>query len=183
MSMACAAFTSSVGDYHIDSEPQLGAGSDATVYRALNNRTNEMVAVKVIDISNPRKRERALYEASIHRQLLRHEHIIHLYDVIEANGFMYFFLEYAPKGHLGAYVHRFGRLDESEAREYFIQILSALEHCHNNFVSHHDIKLENIMMLNNNSIRLIDFGLSKRFHESKIDEFSGSPLYMSPEIL
>lgn len=180
---ACATFSLFVGDYRIEPDFKLGSGSNASVHLAHHLPTNTRVAVKIIDISDTSKRELALKEVQILRSLYRHENIIDIQDVIEEREFLYLFMEYASNGHLGTFIHRHGRLDEDVARKYFVQMLNALEYCHKNNVVHHDMKLENILLTSDHSIRLIDFGLSRRLSKDRlIKEFSGSPLYMPPEI-
>lgn len=180
---ASLAFALFVGDYQIEPDISLGAGSDSSVHLAIHLPTDSRVAVKIINTSSPQKYERAIYEARTHKKLTPHESIIDLLDVIEDRDFMYIFLEYAPNGHLGSFIHRHGRLEEDVARRFFTQTLNALEHCHKHNIVHHDVKLENLMLSADLSIRLIDFGLSKRITKGNtIKEFSGSPLYMPPEI-
>lgn len=180
---ACAAFSLFVGDYRIEPDIKLGSGSNAIVHLAHHLPTNSRVAVKIFDISDSTKRKFALREVQILRSLTRHDNIIDLHDVIEEREFLYMFLEYAPNGHMSSFIHRHGRLDEEKARKFFVQILSALEYCHVNNVVHHDMKLENILLASDHSLRLIDFGLSRRMSKSGlIKEFAGSPLYMPPEV-
>lgn len=180
---ASIAFSLYVGDYQVEPDISLGAGSDSSVYLAIHLPTEARVAVKIINITSPQKHERAIYEARMHKKLSKHEYIIDIRDIVEERDFMYIFLEFAPNGHLGTFIHRHGRLEEDVARRFFIQMLNALEHCHKHNIVHHDIKLENLMLSADLSIRLIDFGLSKRVTKgSPITEFSGSPLYMPPEI-
>ena len=174
-----------VGQYRIETEIVLGSGTDATVLLATHIPTDARVAVKVMYVANnSAKRERAMFEVHLLRQLSRHDYIIDFHDVVELNGFVFVFLEYAPYGDLGSFIHRHGRLEEELARKFFVQILSAVDYCHTNNVAHHDLKLENILLANDYSLRLIDFGLSRRVAKENplINEFAGSPLYMPPEI-
>lgn len=180
---ATVSFSLFVGDYRIEPDVKLGSGSNAIVHLAHHLPTNSRVAVKIFDISDATKRKFALKEAQILRSLSRHENIIDIHDVIEEREYLYMFLEYAPNGHMGSFIHRHGRLDEDKARKFFVQILSALEYCHKNNIVHHDMKLENILLASDHSLRLIDFGLSKRISKNGlIKEFAGSPLYMPPEV-
>eukprot|EP01126_Amoeba_proteus_P018991 TRINITY_DN196_c0_g1_i5.p1 TRINITY_DN196_c0_g1~~TRINITY_DN196_c0_g1_i5.p1 ORF type:complete len:209 (+),score=44.49 TRINITY_DN196_c0_g1_i5:414-1040(+) len=111
-------------------------------------------------------------------------------------------MEYASDGDLYSHVEKNGPLTEARARKILRQILSALEYCLLKGWVHHDVKLENILLMEEDDIRLSDFGLSQRLppppplppsslqhqvHEgeerrSLLNVFSGSPLYMAPEI-
>lgn len=172
-----------LGDYKIELKNKLGAGSYSNVHLAYHIPSGNRVAVKGIDSSNPKKRERALNECQILRKLGRHENIIDVYDIIEDRGYIYIFLEYAPNGNLGAYIHRHGRLEEDDARKFFIQALNAVEYCHQNNISHHDVKLENFLLSSDFTLRLVDFDLSRNISDDAlIKQYSGSPLYMPPEV-
>jgi len=182
--MASGSIPREVGEYRIEGDIVLGSGTDATVLLATHIPSDTRVAVKVMYVANsPAKRERALFEVHLLRQLSRHDYVIDFYDMVDSAGFIFMFLEYAPYGDLGSFIHRHGRLEEELARKFFVQILSAVDHCHGNNIAHHDLKLENILLATDYSLRLIDFGLSRRVaKETPINEFAGSPLYMPPEI-
>eukprot|EP01120_Amphizonella_sp_Union-15-10_P017485 TRINITY_DN9720_c0_g1_i1.p1 TRINITY_DN9720_c0_g1~~TRINITY_DN9720_c0_g1_i1.p1 ORF type:complete len:303 (-),score=42.70 TRINITY_DN9720_c0_g1_i1:60-968(-) len=171
-----------IGDYQIQYEI-LGQGSNATVRLGHHIPTGEKVAVKIIDISNSQLKERAYLEAQVLRKF-NNESIIRLLAVYELGQFLYLVLEYLSGGDLGSYIERYGRLEEFVVRNYLRQIVKALEDCHKTKVAHHDIKLENILIdKDNNSLRLIDFGLCTIIDDhSPITNFAGSPLFMSPEV-
>jgi serine/threonine protein kinase len=119
-----------------------------------------------------------------HHHALPNHHIISFLAVEEDAHHVYLFTEYAPRGDLANFVHRNGRLEEDEARKYFRQMVRALEFCHQLNVTHHDFKLENLLLGADRNVRLIDFGLAKSLDSGSMimDHFAGSPLYMPPEI-
>ena len=63
------------------------------------------------------------------------------------------------------------------------KLFKAINHCHAQNVIHRDIKPENIMITDQGSVRLIDFGLSKASRTQKLTEMAGTPYYMAPEVL
>ena len=64
------------------------------------------------------------------------------------------------------------------------QLFQAINHCHAQNIVHRDIKPDNIMITNDDSVRLIDFGLSKASKKGKqLKTVAGTPYYMSPEVL
>jgi MAP/microtubule affinity-regulating kinase len=71
-------------------------------------------------------------------------------------------LEYAGKETLYSYIKSKPeqRLDIDEARRLFRQIMAGVAYCHNNYIVHRDLKLENILLINQKEIKLIDFGFS-----------------------
>ena len=63
------------------------------------------------------------------------------------------------------------------------ELFSAINHCHAQGVIHRDIKPENIMITEGDSVRLIDFGLSKASKKKNLSTVAGTPYYMAPEVL
>ena len=95
---------------------------------------------------------------------LDNSHIIRIYDIFEENNTAYYVMEYLSGGSLKDLVDREGALPEKKALEYIYQIADALNYIHLHKVLHLDIKPANIL-LGNNGIVLIDFGISKRYDE------------------
>jgi serine/threonine protein kinase len=186
MAAAVAEIPEYVGEYKIE-QMMLGIGSNGCCVRlGVHLPTNEKVAVKILNISlSPSVRNRAFQESDALRQL-HHENIIKLYGVYEEDPYFFLFLELAPGGDLFSFIQRHGRLDEHKARTFFHQIVNAIQHCHENGIVHHDLKLENLLLTEDeNNLRLIDFGLCARITPAQSvisNYYAGSPLYMSPEI-
>ena len=76
------------------------------------------------------------------------------------------------------------RLKEDEAKRVFKQVVEAIRYCHNRCITHRDIKLENVLLDEQNNIKTIDFGFSTCIpNEKKVKIFCGTPSYMAPEIV
>jgi serine/threonine protein kinase len=94
--------------------------------------------------------------------------------------------EYVPHGSLLDLVRKNSQLPESEARYYFMQLVTAIEYLHSSKkVAHRDLKLENILLDAYNNIKVIDFGLSHPFTDDN-QQFTtpcGSPPYLAPELI
>ncbi|XP_076322319.1 uncharacterized protein LOC143231653 isoform X2 [Tachypleus tridentatus] len=74
-------------------------------------------------------------------------------------------------------------MSESMARTVFLQILSAVEYCHNLHVVHRDLKAENLLLDDNLNIKIADFGFSNFYSVSdKLTTWCGSPPYAAPEV-
>lgn len=99
--------------------------------------------------------------------MLTHPNIVRVLEVFEANNTIYYSMEYLPDGSLGDYVNQRGGLPEQEALGYIRRIGSALLYLHTNKMLHLDVKPANIMRVaSTNSLKLIDFGLAKRYESN-----------------
>ncbi|KAM9324117.1 NUAK family SNF1-like kinase 1 [Gastrophryne carolinensis] len=164
----------------------LGKGTYGKVKKAIDKSTGMLVAVKSIQkdkITDELDRVHLQREIEI-TALLKHEHIIQVFEVFESSEKIIIVMEYASNGELYDFINNKHQIPESEARRFFRQIVSAVHYCHKNGVVHRDIKLENILLDENLNVKLADFGLSNLYHKNQVLEtYCGSPLYASPEII
>uniref|UniRef100_A0A158P9M2 Protein kinase domain-containing protein n=1 Tax=Angiostrongylus cantonensis TaxID=6313 RepID=A0A158P9M2_ANGCA len=165
---------------------KLGSGTYGKVSLAYDHKFDREVAVKLIKksaIENKADLVRIRREIRI-MSALHHPNIIQIFEVFENREKIILVMEYASGGELYDYVSHFGSLPESEARRIFRQITSAVLYCHKHQVAHRDLKLENILLDQDNNAKIADFGLSNYFGtKSLLTTFCGSPLYASPEII
>eukprot|EP00571_Detonula_confervacea_P017113 CAMPEP_0172312376 /NCGR_PEP_ID=MMETSP1058-20130122/17263_1 /TAXON_ID=83371 /ORGANISM="Detonula confervacea, Strain CCMP 353" /LENGTH=613 /DNA_ID=CAMNT_0013025809 /DNA_START=255 /DNA_END=2096 /DNA_ORIENTATION=+ len=137
--------------------------------------TDEMVAIKVANWSKVqslrgRHLEDPIKELAALQQLLGnyHPNVISILDSLQSETHLYCVFPYIKGGDLyGCVLDEMtssptGRLDESQARTWFRQILCAINHLQKKGVCHRDLCLENMMVDENNNIRIIDFGLCLR---------------------
>ncbi|TPX71102.1 hypothetical protein SpCBS45565_g01324 [Spizellomyces sp. 'palustris'] len=129
------------------------------------------------------KEARIIREAAI-MLLLHHPHIVRLYEVVLQDENYYMFLEYVNGGQMLDYIISHGKLKEKQARRYIRQIVSAIDYCHRNSIVHRDLKIENVLIDKDGSIKLIDFGLSNLYSPtSQLQTFCGSLYFAAPELL
>ena len=173
-------------DDYVLLEP-IGAGSSASVYLAEHIRSKKQVAIKRIQKSKLLKFQKGIdnlkHEISI-LQELSHDHISQLFAVYESEEFVYMVMEYLPEGTLGKRLNKKGKFDEASAKTLIRGLLETLDYLHSKDIVHRDLKLENLMMVNetDHEIKLIDFGLAFKctcLESSKC----GSPGYVAPEIM
>jgi len=109
--------------------------------------------------------------------------VVEIYDYGVHGGFEYLAMEYLPRGDLKARIQR--GVGEQEALHYIAQIAAALQVVHEAGLVHRDLKPPNVMLRDNDSVALIDFGLARAVDGSTISTQTGvllgSPYYMSPE--
>lgn len=117
---------------------------------------------------------------------IQHLNIIKLYSIQESVHHLHLLMEYPNAEPLNNFIkHKNQRfLPESEAKTIFKQIVEAIKHCHKKCVVHRDVKLENILVSEQNIVKLIDFGFSIAIApDTKLNIFCGTPSYMAPEIV
>ena len=147
-------------------EPELGRGSFSKVFLATEKSTGKHVAVKVIETASNEtpdeklKRERLINTETAVFRAISHEHIIKLVDVISTPRKTYIVLEYMPGGELFSLLYATGPFGEAQARRYLRQLVPAISYLHDRGIFHRDIKLDNILLGENDRIKIIDFGLS-----------------------
>ena len=171
---------------------KLGNGGYAKVYRVKNKKTGEIRACKQLsklDIVNLEKFQR---EMEILKKI-DHPNIIKLYEIYQSKNHYYLVMEECKGGELFdkiiEHTDEGEMYSEKEAAEIILQVMSAVEYCHNNGICHRDLKPENILFLKkgdekNNPIKIIDFGLSRELKSKKnLSSKVGTAYYVSPEIL
>ncbi|KAK9284060.1 hypothetical protein L1049_012320 [Liquidambar formosana] len=158
------------------------------VYFARNLKTGQSVAIKLIDKEKVLKVgliDQTKREISV-MKLVKHPNVIQLYEVMASKTKIYFVMEYAKGGELFNKLAR-GRLKEDTARKYFQQLISAVDFCHSRGVYHWDLKPENLLLDENGSLKVSDFGLSALAESKRQDGLlhttRGTPAYVAPEII
>jgi len=173
-----------IGRYKISKT--LGHGSFGKVKLARHTRTFINVAIKIINrskIKTTEMSEKVKREISI-LSVLRHSHIIRLYEVIETPTEIFLVMEFVSGGELFDYIVTRGKLHEEEARRLFQQVISALAFCHHHGIVHRDLKPENLLISADGAIKLADFGLANFVQDGEFLRTScGSPNYAAPEVI
>ncbi len=173
-----------IGPYAIESE--LGAGGMGTVYRAVHVETSESVAVKVL--SAPMAREPGWVErfrreiASL--QKLTNPHIVRFLDSGEHEGTYYYAMELVEGETLTARLGRVKRLGWESVIEMSVQVCRALKAAHDAGIIHRDLKPGNLMLTEDDVVKLTDFGVAQIFAAGRLTATGGivgTAEYMSPE--
>lgn len=161
----------------------LGKGSFSTVYlgRTLSDPFKK-VAIKEINIQS---NEKAILQEIYLTKLTKNENVIAFYDsyINHKEGKCYIILEYCNKGALDRLKTKHANKNIEQIYFYFKQIISGMKALYNNKIVHRDLKLANIL-LNNESVKISDFGLSKNLGHQKSLKGSkcGTPSTMAPEV-
>lgn len=92
-------------------------------------------------------------------------------------------MEYVPGGSVRQLLDKFQRLHEKTVQKYINQVLEGLAYLHSKGIVHRDIKCANLLLSNDGTIKLSDFGASRRLETSQLGlSLKGSPYWMAPEI-
>ncbi len=169
---------------------QIGIGGMSVVYKARCHLLDRYVAIKVLkeDLTNDEEFVKKFRKESQAAASLSHPNIVNIYDVgydkIDGKDIHYIVMEYINGKTLKEIITEKGKLSESEALYYSIQIAEALKHAHKNQIIHRDIKPHNIMITEDNIVKVTDFGIARAVTSSTITTTSnvlGSVHYFSPE--
>lgn len=115
---------------------------------------------------------------------IKHSNVIRLLEVFESEKHMLIVMEYAGGGDLLRLIKRRGKLEESDSKYIFKQIVYGVAHIHCRSVIHRDIKLDNILLDSEKGVKICDFGVSKITKKGQmIKEQCGTPAYLAPEII
>jgi len=117
---------------------------------------------------------------------VNHPNILKLYEVFVEEESFYLVMELVPGKELFERIIDRGQYSERHASNIIHQIVSAVDYLHSNGIAHRDLKPENLLSSGddeNEVIKIIDFGLSKKFGDEQLVTSVGSPGYVAPEVL
>lgn len=166
---------------------KLGEGGMADVYLAIDTILNREVAVKILrgDMAvDPVAVLRFKREATA-ALALNHPNTVEVYDVGEENGQHYIVMEYIKGITLKQLISKRGALDKQEALDIMKQLVSAMINAHKNNVVHRDIKPQNILIKDDGTVKLSDFGIALAQNAAQLtqaDSVLGSVHYLAPEL-
>jgi len=165
---------------------ELGRGGMGRVYKAVDTRINEKIALKLIkpEISSDRMTlERFGNELKLARKIA-HKNVGKMFDINEEEGTHYITMEYVSGQDLKGLIRQSGQLAIGTSISIAKQICEGLSEAHKVGVVHRDLKPNNIMIDREGEVRILDFGIARSLKEKGITGASvmiGTPEYMSPE--
>jgi serine/threonine-protein kinase len=172
------------GRYQIIEE--LGKGGMGRVYRAIDKKLNEEVALKLIKheiASDEKTLERFGNELKIARKIV-HKNVGRMYEMMEEKGTHFITMEYVSGEDLKSFIRRSRQLNIGTAVVIARQVCDGLAEAHRLGVVHRDLKPNNIMIDKEGNARIMDFGIARSLKEKRITGAGvmiGTPEYMSPE--
>ncbi|XWX00938.1 hypothetical protein V2A60_008961 [Cordyceps javanica] len=180
----------------------IGQGSFGSVYLALHAVTGELLAVKQVEtpsgtLSASDTRKKSMIDA-LKREIgllreLRHPNIVQYLGCSSSDSNLNIFLEYVAGGSVQTMLNSYGALGEPLVRSFVRQILTGLSYLHERDIIHRDIKGANILVDNKGTIKISDFGISKKLEASNLlggaknakhrPSLQGSVFWMAPEVV
>jgi serine/threonine-protein kinase len=170
-------------------QQRIGRGGMADVYLARDLLLDRLVAIKVLFpefATDPSFVERFRREAQSAANL-NHPNIVSVYDWGRSNNTYFMAMEYIPGRTMAEALREIGQVSPDKAAEVGIEIASGLEFAHRNNVIHRDIKPGNILLGNNGSLKVADFGIARALGSAadnsltQVGAVMGTAAYFSPE--
>lgn len=165
----------------------IGRGGMGMVYRAKQLSIGRTVAIKILPPEHAQDRQfvdRFLREIRALSQL-QHPNIAAAIDAGQAQGILYYVMEFINGRSLAEILREKGKLSEPEAVRVSLGVARALEHAAAQKILHRDIKPANIMITSHGEVKLCDYGLAKRDVDPSLTSPGisiGTPHYIAPEL-
>lgn len=167
-------------------QEKIGEGGMSLVYKARDKKLNRFIAVKILKhefIDNEDIVDKFKKEATAIANL-NDPYIVNVLDVGSQDDYNYIVMEYVKGKTLKEFIREKGRIPYDLALNFSTQIAKALDCAHKNNIIHRDIKPQNILVTEEGSLKVTDFGIAKSTNSSTITNTSnviGSAHYFSPE--
>uniref|UniRef100_A0A158P9G9 General transcription and DNA repair factor IIH helicase subunit XPD n=1 Tax=Angiostrongylus cantonensis TaxID=6313 RepID=A0A158P9G9_ANGCA len=173
----------------------LGRGLASTVRKCIEKATGQAFAVKIVDVSTEKQseheairlRQETTSEVEILRQLSEHPSItiaVTIHGFYTTPSFLFAVFEMAPKGELFDQLNSTVTVSEKKARRLMRQLFDGVTFMHDRNIVHRDLKLENILCIDDERIVISDFGFATSLKKGEtLRELCGTPGYLSPEML
>ncbi|GMM51951.1 mitogen-activated protein kinase kinase kinase [Starmerella bacillaris] len=168
----------------------IGRGSFGKVYLGLNATTGDMMAVK--QVKAPRHQSGEDPVKSLHAEVETMKDLDHL-NIVQYLGFEQLgsvsnlFLEYVPGGSVKSLINNFGKFTEPTIRFLNKQVLEGLSYLHSRGILHRDLKADNLLLDIDGTVKISDFGISKRSRDIYANNaemsMQGTIFWMAPEVI
>jgi eukaryotic-like serine/threonine-protein kinase len=166
---------------------RIASGGMGEVYRAHDDVLGREVAIKVLHpqyandhgfVDRFRREARAA-------AVLNHPNIVGIFDWGVTEGTYFMVMEFVSGHNLRTVLSAFGRLEPAQVVEVMAQVLAALDHAHGHGIVHRDVKPENILIADDGTVKVADFGLARAFADATISQVEGTVTgtvqYLAPE--
>ncbi|NWQ82847.1 CHK1 kinase, partial [Columbina picui] len=157
------------------------------VQLALNRRTGEAVAVKIVDMKRAADCPENVKKEICINKMLNHDNVVKFYGHRREGTTQYLFLEYCSGGELFDRIEPDIGMPEPEAQRFFQQLIAGVVYLHSIGITHRDLKPENLLLDERDNLKISDFGLATVFkhngRERLLNKMCGTLPYVAPELL
>lgn len=166
----------------------LGEGAQGIVYLAHDPHLGRDVAIKSLIVNGPGHRQELAGMMMAEARTLckfQHPNIVTIYEANEDSGTPFMVLEYVAGQTIAERLKKHGAFDIDDAVRLMVGILDGLSYCHRNQIVHSDIKPANIVIADENTPKLMDFGISRVVsgNANSSENILGTPRYLAPEYI
>lgn len=164
-------------------EKKVGQGATGSVYRAKDQVTGKLVAIKKMELANQPKKELIVNEIVIMKESI-HPNIVEFVAAYLVDGQLWIVMELLEGGNLADVVCD-TEMNEDEIALVCKETLEGLAHLHRKNIIHRDIKSDNLLLSNDGHVKLTDFGFCAKMgkEQNKRSTMVGTPYWMAPEII
>ena len=163
----------------------IGKGGFGKVWKVQYKKTKEYFALKEMSKRKilDKKSEKSINSERKFLSILNHPFIVNMHYAFQDNDNLYLVMDMLSGGDLRYHCSRYRTFSEEQTRFFIACIIYSLEYIHFNNVIHRDIKPENLVLDDKGYVRVTDFGIAKYNTADNSSETSGTPGYMSPEVM
>jgi serine/threonine protein kinase len=171
-----------IGRFEVRGE--LGRGAQSVVYLGFDPQLQREIAIKTLHFARPDPAQnRILLDEARTVSKMRHPNIVPIFEAGEQGGDLYLVFEYVPGKNLAEFLQRSGALPPVKAVSVLRPILDAVGYAHAQGIIHRDLKPSNILLDDDGTPRVMDFGIAARVDSASdgMERINGTPAYMAPE--
>ena len=163
----------------------IGKGGFGKVWQVIYKKTKEKYALKEMSKTKiiDKKSQKFINNELTLLKKLHNDFIVNMYYAFQDKDNLYLVIDFLSGGDLRYHISRYHTFSEEQTRFFISCIIQGLNHIHSNNIIHRDIKPENLVLDSRGYVRITDFGIAKENEKDNSKETSGTPGYMSPEVI